>query len=64
MGSSAFLIEAVDQLADAYLEARQEELEKTIPPEAYQREKRRVIGGEHDHPEQRDQRGVHTVQEK
>ena len=25
MGSSAFLIEAVDQLADAYLEARQEE---------------------------------------
>lgn len=42
MGSSAFLIEAVDQLADAYLEARQEELGGTIPPEDYQREKRRV----------------------
>lgn len=46
MGSSAFLIEAVDQLADAYLEARQEEVKasggETIPPENYQREKRRV----------------------
>jgi len=42
MGSSAFLIEAVDQLADAYLEARQEEKGETIPPEDYQREKRRV----------------------
>ena len=46
MGSSAFLIEAVDQLADAYLEARQEEVKanggETIPPEDYQREKRRV----------------------
>jgi hypothetical protein len=46
MGSSAFLIEAVDQLADAYLETRQEEVKasggETIPPEDYQREKRRV----------------------
>lgn len=46
MGSSAFLIEAVDQLADAYLEARQEEVEasggQTIAPEDYQREKRLV----------------------
>jgi hypothetical protein len=46
MGSSAFLIEAVDQLADAYLEARQEEVKarggETIPPEDYQGEKRRV----------------------
>jgi hypothetical protein len=42
MGSSAFLVEAVDQLADAYLEARQEEEGETIPPEDYQREKRRV----------------------
>jgi len=42
MGSSAFLIEAVDQLADAYLEARQEERGETISPEDYQREKRRV----------------------
>lgn len=42
MGSSAFLIEAVDQLADAYLSAKQEELVETIPPEEYQKEKRRV----------------------
>ena len=42
MGSSAFLIEAVDQLADAYLEARQEERGETIPTEGYQHEKRRV----------------------
>lgn len=42
MGSGAFLIEAVDQLADAYLEAKQEELGETVPPDDYQREKRRV----------------------
>ena len=46
MGSSAFLSEAVDQLADAYLEVRQEEVVERggdrIPPEDYQREKRRV----------------------
>ncbi len=42
MGSSAFLIEAVDQLADAYLEARQEERGEQIAPEQYQYEKRRV----------------------
>lgn len=43
MGSSAFLIEAVDQLADAYLGARQEELGVQIPSEEYQGEKRRVM---------------------
>ncbi len=42
MGSSAFLIEAIDQLADRYLEARQEELGIDIPAEHYQRHKRRV----------------------
>lgn len=42
MGSSAFLIEAVDQLADSYLDARQEELDERIPPDDYQSEKRRV----------------------
>ncbi|HYD48264.1 MAG TPA: hypothetical protein VEB21_07950 [Terriglobales bacterium] len=42
MGSSAFLIEAIDQLADAYLERRQQEVGKIIAAEDYQREKRRV----------------------
>jgi len=42
MGSGAFLIEAIDQLADAYLAARQEELNQQIPADEYQREKRRV----------------------
>lgn len=42
MGSGAFLIETIDQLADAYLEARQEELSQQIPSDEYQREKRRV----------------------
>ena len=43
MGSSAFLIEAVDQLADAYLAVRQEEKGEAIAPEKYQYEKRRVM---------------------
>ncbi|MEQ8765811.1 MAG: N-6 DNA methylase [Planctomycetota bacterium] len=43
MGSSAFLIEAIDQLADHYLEAKQSELDITIPAEHYQRHKRRVM---------------------
>ncbi len=42
MGSGAFLLEAVDQLADAYLRRRQEELGVDLPSDAYQRHKRRV----------------------
>lgn len=42
MGSGAFLIEAIDQLADAYLGAVQEERGEQIPSDKYQREKRRV----------------------
>ncbi|QDU69637.1 hypothetical protein [Engelhardtia mirabilis] len=42
MGSGAFLAEAVDQLADAYLARRQEELGETLPSDRYAREKRRV----------------------
>ena len=38
MGSGAFLIETVNQLAHAYLEARQEETEDNIPSEDYLRE--------------------------
>jgi hypothetical protein len=42
MGSGAFLNEAVDQLADAYLSLRQKELGKEIAPDRYQQEKRLV----------------------
>ena len=42
MGSGAFLVEAIDQLADAYLERKQKELGKTISPEDYALEKQRV----------------------
>lgn len=42
MGSGAFLLEAVDQLADAYLERIQKEQSRPIPPADYQRHKRRV----------------------
>lgn len=42
MGSGAFLVEAVDQLADAYLERRQQELGQRVPPEGYALEKQRV----------------------
>lgn len=42
MGSGAFLIEAIDQLADAYLARRQEELDQTLPSDRYLAEKRRV----------------------
>ena len=38
MGSGAFLNEAVSQLADKYLEKKQEELGKTIPADEYQQE--------------------------
>ena len=42
MGSAAFLIEAVNQLADRYLRLKQRELGKTIPLEELPRERQRV----------------------
>jgi hypothetical protein len=42
MGSAAFLNEAVDQLAELYLRARQDELRDRIPHERYAYEKQRV----------------------
>lgn len=42
MGSAAFLNEAVSQLAEAYLQARQKELGRSIPHEDYAAEKQRV----------------------
>ncbi len=43
MGSSAFLIEAIRQLADHYLEARQEETGELLPSHRYAAERRRVM---------------------
>jgi hypothetical protein len=42
MGSAAFLNEAVNQLADAYLERKQAELKRRIPHEHYAQELQRV----------------------
>lgn len=42
MGSAAFLNEAVSQLAEAYLQAKQKELGRTILHEQYTEEKQRV----------------------
>ena len=42
MGSAAFLNEAVNQLAETYLQAKQKELGRTIPHEQYTEEKQRV----------------------
>lgn len=42
MGSGAFLNEAVNQLADAYLECKQKETGKTIPPGEYPIERQKV----------------------
>ena len=42
MGSAAFLNEAIDQLAEAYLNAKQKELGETIAHEQYAEEKQRV----------------------
>ncbi|HGJ7698332.1 class I SAM-dependent DNA methyltransferase [Pseudomonas aeruginosa] len=42
MGSAAFLNEAVNQLAEAYLQAKQKELGRSIPHEQYTEEKQRV----------------------
>lgn len=42
MGSAAFLNEAVNQLAEEYLQRKQRELGQTIPHESYAHEKQRV----------------------
>ena len=42
MGSGAFLNEAVDQLADAYLERKQRETDRRIAPDDYLLEKQKV----------------------
>ncbi len=42
MGSGAFLNEALNQLADAYLSRKQKELGVTIPSDQYQAEKQKV----------------------
>ncbi len=42
MGSAAFLGEAIDQLAEIYLQRRQKELDRTIPLEDYAHEKQKV----------------------
>lgn len=42
MGSAAFLNEAVNQLADAYLERKQAELSRRIPHDAYPQELQKV----------------------
>lgn len=42
LGSGAFAIEAVRQLADEYLQRRQRELNETIDPDAYPRELQKV----------------------
>lgn len=42
MGSAAFLNEAINQLAEAYLQTKQKELGQTIPHDQYTEEKQRV----------------------
>jgi len=42
MGSGAFLNEAVNRLADSYLSRKQKELEQSVPPEDYLRERQKV----------------------
>ena len=42
MGSAAFLNEAINQLAEAYLQRKQKELGRTIPHDEYTAEKQRV----------------------
>ena len=42
MGSAAFLNEAVNQLAEAYLERKQAELKRRIPHEQYPHELQKV----------------------
>jgi hypothetical protein len=43
MGSGAFLNEAIGQLADAYLERKQKELTRIIPPAEFPLERKRVM---------------------
>ncbi len=42
MGSAAFLNEAINQLAEAYLQTKQKELGQTVPHDQYTEEKQRV----------------------
>ncbi len=42
MGSGAFLVEAIGQLADAYLERKQQELGERVVPEQYALERQKV----------------------
>ena len=42
MGSAAFLNEAINQLADAYMQRKQKELNKVLPPDGYTRERQKV----------------------
>ena len=43
LGSGAFLNEAINQLADAYLERRQAELKKRISEQEFERERQKVV---------------------
>ena len=42
MGSAAFLNEAINQLADAYMQRKQRELDKVLPPDEYMLERQKV----------------------
>jgi len=42
MGSAAFLNEAINQLADAYMQRKQRELDEVLPPDEYVLERQRV----------------------
>lgn len=42
MGSAAFLNEAINQLADAYMQRKQKELNKVLPPDEYVLERQKV----------------------
>lgn len=42
MGSAAFLNEAINQLADAYMQRKQRELDKVLPPDEYILERQKV----------------------
>ncbi len=42
MGSAAFLNEAINQLADAYMQLKQKELDEILPPDDYNRERQKV----------------------
>jgi len=42
MGSAAFLNEAINQLADTYMQLKQKELDQVLPPDEYTRERQKV----------------------